>query len=106
MSKRLTIAGGILGALVLWSHQPSTKMMTQGWLDLQKMPGESEPCRQLLSEECLEQWFVQGEPCKEVPEIPLDATWLWVNGSDPKWREKMQEQSRAEGIYSPEHHYR
>jgi 3-O-alpha-D-mannopyranosyl-alpha-D-mannopyranose xylosylphosphotransferase len=45
-----------------------------------------------LPSRCLEQWFADGETlCGEAElggEEKLDATWLWVNGSDERWRER------------------
>jgi 3-O-alpha-D-mannopyranosyl-alpha-D-mannopyranose xylosylphosphotransferase len=35
-----------------------------------------------------------------------DVTWLWVNGSDPRWEAQMIAEREAKGIYSPAHHFR
>ncbi len=60
-----------------------------------------------LSAKCMEMWFMDGEICGDAgDEDKLDATWLWVNGSDPRWRDSMI-QARVEArVYSPEHHFR
>lgn len=59
---------------------------------------------------CLEQWFVEGETTCGAAELGdeerLDATWLWVNGSDPRWRESMIAARKQDNVYSPEHHFR
>ena len=63
-----------------------------------------------LPPRCLEQWFSDGETlCGKVElgeEEKLDATWLWVNGTDERWRESMLLWREREGVYSPEHHFR
>lgn len=63
-----------------------------------------------LPDRCLEQWLAEGETTCGAqdlgPEEHLDATWLWVNGSDPRWQEVMIAARRAAGVYSPEHHFR
>ena len=63
-----------------------------------------------LPPRCLEQWFSDGETlCGKVElgeEEKLDATWLWVNGSDERWREMMVHWREQEGVFSPEHHFR
>ena len=41
-----------------------------------------------------------------VPRKNWDAIWLWVNGSDHRWRDSMVHWRAEEGIYSPEHHFR
>ena len=63
-----------------------------------------------LPPRCLEQWFIDGETLCGRAELGeeerLDATWLWVNGSDERWRESMIHWREQEGVYSPEHHFR
>lgn len=63
-----------------------------------------------LPAHCLESWFLDGSTnCSRADlgaEETLDATWLWVNGSDPRWRAELEHWKKAEGIYSPEHHFR
>lgn len=63
-----------------------------------------------LPPKCLESWFANGEiMCgrNELgPEDMLDVTWLWVNGSDPRWQKDMIRVRTEKGIYSPEHHFR
>ena len=63
-----------------------------------------------LPPDCLEQWFADGETSCGAQELgseeTLDATWLWVNGSDPRWKRSMVRALHAEGVYSPEHHFR
>ena len=63
-----------------------------------------------LPPRCMEQWFADGETtCGSIelgPEEQLDATWLWVNGTDPRWRESLIEARNKAGVYSPEHHFR
>jgi len=63
-----------------------------------------------LAPRCLEQWFAEGETLCGKSELgveeKLDATWLWVNGSDERWRESMMHWRKVEGVYSPEHHFR
>jgi len=63
-----------------------------------------------LPSRCLEQWFADGETtCGGLDlgkEERLDATWLWVNGSDSRWRDSMVHWTDVEGVYSPEHHFR
>jgi hypothetical protein len=55
-----------------------------------------------LTAECLERWFVRGEPCASVTEPTIGAVWLWFNGTDPVWRSEMNKWREYEGIYSPE----
>ena len=63
-----------------------------------------------LPPRCLEQWFTEGETTCGATELGdeerLDATWLWVNGSDPRWRESMIAARKVDKVYSPEHHFR
>ncbi|WWD07409.1 3-O-alpha-D-mannopyranosyl-alpha-D-mannopyranose xylosylphosphotransferase [Kwoniella europaea PYCC6329] len=63
-----------------------------------------------LPSRCLEQWFADGETLCGKGEMgdeeTLDATWLWVNGSDHRWQESMIHWRKKEGVYSPEHHFR
>ncbi|KAL1407040.1 Xanthine phosphoribosyltransferase 1 [Vanrija albida] len=63
-----------------------------------------------LPQRCLEAWFADGRSVCDAdelgPEETLDAAWLWVNGSDRRWREEMVYWRQHEGIYSPEHHFR
>ncbi|WWD21714.1 hypothetical protein CI109_106201 [Kwoniella shandongensis] len=63
-----------------------------------------------LPPKCLEQWFTDGETLCGKEEMgeeeKLDATWLWVNGSDHRWRDSMIAWRSKEGVYSPEHHFR
>lgn len=59
---------------------------------------------------CMEHWFADGELRCDGSDLgeeeQLDATWLWVNGSDPRWRASMLQWRANEGIFSPEHHFR
>ncbi|WVW78190.1 hypothetical protein I302_100141 [Kwoniella bestiolae CBS 10118] len=63
-----------------------------------------------LPSRCLEQWFADGETLCGKGEMgdeeTLDATWLWVNGSDHRWQDSMVHWRKVEGVYSPEHHFR
>ncbi|KAK8847626.1 hypothetical protein IAR55_005485 [Kwoniella newhampshirensis] len=63
-----------------------------------------------LPPKCLEQWFTDGETLCGKDEMgeeeKLDATWLWVNGSDHRWRDSMIHWRSEESVYSPEHHFR
>lgn len=63
-----------------------------------------------LPPKCLESWFANGEIlCGRQqlgPEEMLDVTWLWVNGSDPRWQEEMVRVRKEKQIYSPDHHFR
>lgn len=63
-----------------------------------------------LSPRCMEQWFAEGETtCGAAelgPEETLDATWIWVNGSDPKWLDTLAAARKEAGVYSPVHHFR
>jgi 3-O-alpha-D-mannopyranosyl-alpha-D-mannopyranose xylosylphosphotransferase len=63
-----------------------------------------------LPPRCLEQWFADGETTCGAAELgeeeKLDATWLWVNGSDTRWRDSMVHWRQVEKVYSPEHHFR
>ncbi|TXT04980.1 hypothetical protein VHUM_03800 [Vanrija humicola] len=63
-----------------------------------------------LPARCLEAWFVEGELICDAdelgPEETLDATWLWVNGSDSRWKNELLYWRQEEGIHSPEHHFR
>jgi hypothetical protein len=38
--------------------------------------------------------------------VRLDATWLWVNGSDAGWQQERMHWAEVEGVMSPDHHYR
>ncbi|EIW71073.1 hypothetical protein TREMEDRAFT_67553 [Tremella mesenterica DSM 1558] len=64
----------------------------------------------ILPGRCLEQWFADGETnCgqKELgEEEKLDATWLWVNGSDLRWQRDLIYWRERMGVYSPERHFR
>jgi len=64
----------------------------------------------ILPPRCLEQWFADGETSCGAAEMgeeeKLDATWLWVNGSDPRWREDMVRARKEARVYSAEHHFR
>lgn len=33
--------------------------------------------------ECLEKYFMHGEPCHTTTKPVIDVVWTWVNGSDP-----------------------
>ncbi|KLT42836.1 hypothetical protein CC85DRAFT_285184 [Cutaneotrichosporon oleaginosum] len=59
---------------------------------------------------CLESWFLDGTTsCGKHdagPEVKLDATWTWVNGSDGRWRSEMEYWRGEAGIYSPDQHFR
>ena len=63
-----------------------------------------------LAPRCLEQWFSDGETLCGKAELgeeeKLDATWLWVNGTDERWRKSMLHWREREGVFSPEHHFR
>lgn len=63
-----------------------------------------------LPPRCMEQWFIDGETLCGAGDLgeeeKLDATWLWVNGSDERWKESMLHWREVEGVYSPEHHFR
>lgn len=63
-----------------------------------------------LPPRCLEQWFADGETlCGEAElgeEEKLDATWLWVNGSDERWKESMLHWQKVESVFTPPHHFR
>ncbi|WVR04824.1 hypothetical protein IAU60_001836 [Kwoniella sp. DSM 27419] len=63
-----------------------------------------------LPPKCLEQWLAEGETLcgrgEMGEEEKLDITWLWVNGSDHRWRQSMIHWRTKEGVYSPEHHFR
>lgn len=63
-----------------------------------------------LPDRCLEQWFADGETICGKGEMgeeeTLDVTWLWVNGSDPRWIGSMTEWSGRENVFSPIHHFR
>lgn len=79
-------------------------------LDPPKAPFPRLRPTRFLPDRCLESWFANGEimcPRSDVgPEDPLDVTWLWVNGSDPRWRKDMVEHRNKQGIASPDHHFR
>ena len=63
-----------------------------------------------LSPRCMEQWFADGETSCGAAELgkeeQLDAVWLWVNGTDPRWRATLIQARKESGVYSPEHHFR
>lgn len=63
-----------------------------------------------LPDRCLVTWFMDGETtCGSVelgPEDTLDATWLWVNGSDTRWVDEMRHFREAMGVKSPSRHFR
>jgi 3-O-alpha-D-mannopyranosyl-alpha-D-mannopyranose xylosylphosphotransferase len=63
-----------------------------------------------LPTRCLDQWFADGETTCGGAELgeeeQLDVTWLWVNGSDTRWRDLMIYWREQEKVYSPEHHFR
>lgn len=79
-------------------------------LDPPKAPFPRLTSTRLLPAHCMEHWFAEGElRCDRSDlgeEERLDATWLWVNGSDPRWRTSMQQWREKEGIFSPDHHFR
>ncbi|UOH84333.1 3-O-alpha-D-mannopyranosyl-alpha-D-mannopyranose xylosylphosphotransferase [Cryptococcus neoformans] len=85
------------------------------WRAYHPLPAPEPPFPRLrptrfLPPQCLEQWFAEGETlcgAKEMgEEETLDATWLWVNGSDHRWRDSMVEWREKENVNSPERHYR
>ncbi|ODN79461.1 3-O-alpha-D-mannopyranosyl-alpha-D-mannopyranose xylosylphosphotransferase [Cryptococcus amylolentus CBS 6039] len=85
------------------------------WRPFHPLPAPEPPFPRLrptrfLPPKCLEQWFIDGEtlcgPADFGDEEKLDATWLWVNGSDHRWRDSMVAWRTKEDIYSPEHHFR
>ncbi|WVQ79814.1 3-O-alpha-D-mannopyranosyl-alpha-D-mannopyranose xylosylphosphotransferase [Cryptococcus sp. DSM 104549] len=85
------------------------------WRPFVPLPAPEPPFPRLrptrfLPERCLEEWFANGETlCGKAEmgeEETLDATWLWVNGSDHRWRDSMVYWRTKEGVYSPEHHFR
>lgn len=63
-----------------------------------------------LPDHCLEEWFMTGETmCGRAelrPEDTLDATWLWVNGSDQRWADEMRLHRAKMGVKSPSRHFR
>lgn len=64
----------------------------------------------MLPPACMESWFMHGELRCDAeavgPEEKLDVTWLWVNGSDMRWREEREHWQRHHGIHSPDFHFR
>ncbi|KAL7419077.1 Xanthine phosphoribosyltransferase 1 [Cryptotrichosporon argae] len=64
----------------------------------------------LLPRKCMEEWFLNGETTCGARELgeeeKLDATWLWVNGSDPRWAAELAEYRTRDGVLSPERHFR
>ncbi|WWC59711.1 uncharacterized protein I303_102273 [Kwoniella dejecticola CBS 10117] len=85
------------------------------WRPFDPLPPPDPPFPRLrptrfLPARCLEQWFADGETLcgrgEMGEEETLDATWLWVNGSDHRWRDSMVHWRTVEGVYSPEHHFR
>ncbi|OCF33813.1 hypothetical protein I316_04525 [Kwoniella heveanensis BCC8398] len=85
------------------------------WRPLKPLPPPDPPFPRLrptrfLPPKCLEQWFIDGETLcgngEMGEEEQLDATWLWVNGSDHRWRNSMVHYRTQEKVYSPEHHFR
>ncbi|PCH36029.1 hypothetical protein WOLCODRAFT_28307 [Wolfiporia cocos MD-104 SS10] len=42
---------------------------------------------QELPDDCLEAYYVRGDPCYTTPLPKLDFVWTWVNGSDPLQQE-------------------
>ncbi|WWC68199.1 uncharacterized protein I206_102122 [Kwoniella pini CBS 10737] len=85
------------------------------WRPFDPLPPPETPFPRLrptrfLPSKCLEQWFLDGETLCGKDEMgkeeTLDATWLWVNGSDHRWRDSMIHWRNLEGVYSPEHHFR
>lgn len=79
-------------------------------LDSPKAPFPRLRPTRFLPPKCLESWFANGEIlCGRQqlgPEEMLDVTWLWVNGSDPRWQKEMIRVRKEKQIYSPEHHFR
>lgn len=79
-------------------------------LDSPKAPFPRLRPTRFLPPKCLESWFANGEIlCGRQqlgPEEMLDVTWLWVNGSDPRWQKEMVRVRKEKQIYSPEHHFR
>ncbi|RSH79984.1 Xanthine phosphoribosyltransferase 1 [Apiotrichum porosum] len=63
-----------------------------------------------LPKHCMESWFMDGEitctPEELGEEDTLDATWLWVNGSDSRWAGEMATWRKVHNVYSPERHFR
>lgn len=63
-----------------------------------------------LPKACLESWFINGELACSTEDLgeedTLDATWLWVNGSDTRWQKDMQYWSKELGVNSPVRHFR
>ena len=63
-----------------------------------------------LPDRCMVQFFMDGETDCGGDELGaeerLDATWFWVNGSDPRWLETQRHWKDKVGVDSPEKHYR
>lgn len=63
-----------------------------------------------LPSKCMESWFADGEMfCSRLElgdEDTLDVTWLWVNGSDTRWKKDLHKYRDDAGIISPDHHFR
>lgn len=63
-----------------------------------------------LPPKCMESWFADGEifcsPQELGEEEMLDVTWLWVNGSDTRWKKDLYKYREGAGIISPDHHFR
>lgn len=63
-----------------------------------------------LPKECLESWFIYGELACTAEELgdedTLDATWLWVNGTDKRWAEDERYWTSELGVNSPPKHFR
>lgn len=99
-----------LGAYT-WIRSRSAQSDLPGWHKLNRdfeqplTTSPPVPVRPVLSDESLEQWFAHGIPCIVEP-FPIDASWLWVNGTDPTWLKVKEKMAIAEGAFSPGHHYR
>lgn len=62
-----------------------------------------------LPDHCLEAWFMNGETMcgSELgPEDTLDATWLWVNGSDQRWADELRFYGAKMGVKGVPRHFR
>lgn len=59
---------------------------------------------------CLESWFLDGamvcSPEHMGKEDQLDATWLWVNGSDNRWADEMKHWREIHDVESHAKHFR
>ena len=51
---------------------------------------------------CLEALLTTGVTCSRS-EGPIDATWLWVNGSDPAWAREKDHWAEVENVMAPLH---